>query len=59
MVNKDQVKGTAKHVSGSVKEAVGKATGNTKTEARGKAEKVEGNLQKAYGDAKEKINDAL
>jgi uncharacterized protein YjbJ (UPF0337 family) len=52
MVNKDQVKG-------SVKEAVGKATGSKKTEAKGKAEKVAGKVQKGFGDAKEKIKKAL
>ena len=35
MVNKDQVKGVAKQVKGSVKQAAGKATGNRQTEAEG------------------------
>ena len=37
MVNKDQVKGAAKQATGAGKEAVGKATGSTKTEMKGKA----------------------
>jgi uncharacterized protein YjbJ (UPF0337 family) len=49
MVNKDQV---------SVTEAAGKLTGNKKTELKGKAEKVEGKVQKAAGDVKEKVRKA-
>ncbi|MBE1203317.1 CsbD family protein [Aminobacter carboxidus] len=59
MVNKDQVKGVAKQVTGSVKEAAGKATGNKTTQAEGTAEKIAGKVQKAYGDTKEKIKKAL
>jgi uncharacterized protein YjbJ (UPF0337 family) len=59
MVNKDQVKGTAKQAAGSVEEAAGKLTGNKKTEAKGAAKKAEGEVQKSYGNVKEKIKDAL
>jgi uncharacterized protein YjbJ (UPF0337 family) len=59
MVNKDQVKGLAKQAKGAVKEAAGKATGNRQTQAEGTADKVAGNIQKGYGDAKEKIKKAL
>ena len=59
MVNKDQVKGVAKQAKGAVKEAVGKATGSRKTEYEGKAEKVAGNVQKGFGDAREKVKKAL
>ena len=59
MVNKDQVSGVAKQAKGAVKEATGKVTGNKRTEAEGAAEKTAGKVQKGYGDAKEKIKDAL
>ncbi|PWK75524.1 CsbD family protein [Aminobacter sp. AP02] len=59
MVNRDQVKGVAKQVSGSVKEAAGKATGDRQTQAKGTAERIAGKVQKAYGDTKEKIKKAL
>ena len=59
MVNKDQVKGVAKQVKGSVKETVGKATGNKRTEAEGTVEKTAGKVQKGFGDAKEKVKRAL
>jgi len=59
MVNKDQVKGVAKQVKGSVKESVGRATGNKRTEAEGAVEKTAGKVQKGFGDAKEKVKLAL
>src|SRR5215208_1669540 len=52
MVNKDQVRGA-------MKEAAGKATGNRRTEAEGKADKIAGKVQKGFGDVKEKIKDSL
>jgi uncharacterized protein YjbJ (UPF0337 family) len=59
MVNKDQVKGVAKQVKGSVKETAGRMTGNRQTEAEGAAEKTVGKVQKGFGDVKEKIKGAL
>ena len=59
MVNKDQVGGVAKQAKGAVKEAVGKATGNEQAEFEGKADKAAGKVQKGFGDAKEKLKDAL
>lgn len=59
MVNKDQVAGVAKEMKGAVKDAAGKAVGNKKLQAEGKADKIAGKVQKTYGDAKEKIKDSL
>jgi uncharacterized protein YjbJ (UPF0337 family) len=42
VMDKDRVSGSAKETKGSVKEAIGKATGDTKTQAEGRAEKVAG-----------------
>lgn len=58
-MNKDQVKGAAKDAAGKVQEAAGKMTGSKEHEAKGLAKQVEGNTQKAYGDAKETIKDAV
>lgn len=41
MIDKDRIAGSAKVVKGKVKEAVGKAVGDTKLEAQGKADKIE------------------
>lgn len=59
MVNKDQVKGVARQVKGSIKDAAGKAIGNEQMQAEGKAGKVAGKIQKGFGDAREKIKKAL
>ena len=52
-MDKDRVKGTAHQAKGAVKEKVGKVTGDTKTEAEGKAEKVAGKVQNAVGGLKD------
>lgn len=59
MPNKDQAGGVIKQVKGSVKQAVGKATGNKQTQAEGAAEKIAGKIQKGYGDLKETIKNKL
>lgn len=59
MVNKDQVKGVAKQASGAVKQAAGKALGNNSLRAEGTAEKIAGKVQKTFGDAKQKLKNAL
>jgi uncharacterized protein YjbJ (UPF0337 family) len=58
-INKDQVAGRAKEISGSVKEAVGKAVGNDKLEIKGKVEKATGTVQATVGDIKKNVNDAI
>lgn len=52
-MNKDTVDGNLKQVKGSVKEALGKVTGNTRLEAEGATEKVAGKTQEKLGDAKD------
>lgn len=58
-MHKDQVEGAAKDLKGSVKEGVGKATGNERLEAEGAGEKVAGKVQKGVGNLKEAARDAL
>jgi uncharacterized protein YjbJ (UPF0337 family) len=53
MIDKDRIVGSAKVAKGNVKEAVGKAVGDTKLEARGKADKIEGKVQNAVGGIKD------
>ncbi len=59
MANKDQLGGVIKQVKGSVKQSVGKATGNKQTQAEGAAEKIAGKIQKGYGDLKETIKSKI
>jgi uncharacterized protein YjbJ (UPF0337 family) len=57
-MNNDRVAGTAKQAEGAVKEAIGKITGDTKTQTEGAAEKAEGKVQNAAGGAKDTERDA-
>ncbi|TAJ69975.1 MAG: CsbD family protein [Phenylobacterium sp.] len=58
-MHKDEAKGAAKDIAGSVKEAAGKATGNERLEAEGAAERLEGKVQKGVGAVKDAARDAL
>ena len=57
-MDKDRVKGAAKQAKGSVKETVGKMTGDSKTRAEGATEKATGKVQNAVGGAKDRIREA-
>jgi uncharacterized protein YjbJ (UPF0337 family) len=59
IMHKDEIKGAAKQARGSVKEAVGKATGDEKLQVDGKADKADGTVQRKFGEAKEAVRDAL
>jgi uncharacterized protein YjbJ (UPF0337 family) len=48
-MDKDRIAGAAKKIKGSIKETIGKATGDAKLKAEGKADKVEGKVQNAIG----------
>jgi uncharacterized protein YjbJ (UPF0337 family) len=58
-MHKDEAKGAAKDVKGSIKEAAGKATGNERLEAEGVSDRVAGKVQKGVGNLKEAARDAL
>jgi uncharacterized protein YjbJ (UPF0337 family) len=58
-MDKDRIEGTGHQAKGAVKETVGKMTGDTKTEAEGRAEKAAGKVQNAIGGAKDTIRDAM
>lgn len=57
-MDQDRVDGIGKKVSGSVKEAIGKVTGDTKLEADGTAQKIAGKAQNAAGGVKDGVRDA-
>jgi len=59
IMDKNRIAGTAKEIKGSVKETMGKSTGDTKLQADGKADKVEGKIQNAVGRFKDAVRDAL
>ncbi len=58
-MDKDRVIGAGKTLAGSVKEAVGKAVGDQKIAAQGKAQKIEGKVKNAIGGAKDSIRNVL
>jgi len=58
-MHKDEMKGAAKDMKGSMKEAAGKATGDRDMEAEGAAEKTMGKVQKGVGNLKDAARDAL
>lgn len=51
----DKVKGVANEAVGNVKQGVGKATGNNKLRAEGKAQELKGDAQKKVADAKDAV----
>jgi uncharacterized protein YjbJ (UPF0337 family) len=58
-MDKDRIEGAAHQVKGAIKEAVGKVTGDTKTQAEGAAEKAAGKVQNAVGGLKDSAREAL
>jgi uncharacterized protein YjbJ (UPF0337 family) len=52
-MDREHVKGTMDKIKGSVKDTVGKATGDTKLQGEGKADKAEGAVRKGVGDVKD------
>lgn len=57
-MDSDRIKGAANQAKGSVKEAVGKVTGDAKTQAEGKVDKAVGKAQSAVGGLKDKIRES-
>ena len=58
-MDKDRIKGTAEQVKGSIKEAVGKVTGNDKLQVEAEADKLAGKTQEQVGKAKDTVRDAV
>lgn len=58
-MNKDQVTGRAEELKGKIKEGTGKIIDNDRLKAEGKAEQLTGKIKAGYGDAKEKVKDAI
>ncbi len=56
-MDKDRIAGAARQVKGSIKEAIGKVTGNAKLQAEGAADKVAGKAQNTVGGAKDAVRD--
>ncbi|ATC62834.1 CsbD family protein [Nibricoccus aquaticus] len=48
----DKAEGTAKDLKGKIKEGAGKLVGNERLQSEGRADQVEGKVQKKVGDVK-------
>ena len=59
MVDKNRIEGAYDQAKGSVKEGIGKMTGDQKLEAEGTADKVKGKAESAVGGAKDTVRDAV
>ena len=57
--NKDQVKGELKDLGGKIQEEAGKLVGSEEQQRSGLKKQTEGKLQKAVGDVKEVVTDAV
>jgi len=55
MVDDDRKEGTADKIKGSIKEGIGKITGDEEKEAEGKAQKNTGKVQNKVGETKDKV----
>jgi len=54
-MDKDRIAGSAKEIKGAVKQLAGKALGDAKLEADGKADKIEGKARNAIGGLKDTL----
>lgn len=57
-MDEDRIKGSATDIGGKVKDAAGGLLGDNKMQAEGKADQMSGQLQNAYGSAKDTARDA-
>ena len=58
-MDKNRIAGAAKAAKGNVKEAIGKATGDAKLQADGRADKAQGKLQNAIGGVMDAARDSM
>jgi len=57
-MDKDRIEGSATQAKGALKEAAGKATGDSKLKSEGAADKATGKVQNAVGGVKDAVRDA-
>ena len=54
-MDKEHVKGAADKASGAINEGIGKATGDSSMQAKGKIDKAKGEARETLGDAKDAL----
>jgi len=58
-MDKERIAGAAEKATGTVKKAVGKATGNRRLVNEGRADKAEGRVRSAVGKAKDAVREIV
>jgi uncharacterized protein YjbJ (UPF0337 family) len=56
-MDENRFEGGVKDIAGKVEDAVGGLTGDTETQARGKARQAEGQIQQTYGQVADNVRD--
>jgi uncharacterized protein YjbJ (UPF0337 family) len=56
-MDKDRIKGMGDQAKGSLKDAAGKITGDSKLQAEGKMDKAQGKAENAVGGVKDSLRD--
>jgi uncharacterized protein YjbJ (UPF0337 family) len=57
--NRDELEGKYDQAKGSVKEGLGRVTGDRELESEGAADQVKGDVKEGFGGAKRKIGETL
>ena len=57
-MDREHIKGTAKKVTGAIKDKVGKLTDDKELQTEGKMDKAEGSAHKVAGDIKDAVKHA-
>ncbi len=58
-MNKNQIEGEVKKVTGKIQQKVGEATGNTSQQVKGAGKRIEGRFQKNIGDIEQAVDDSV
>jgi uncharacterized protein YjbJ (UPF0337 family) len=58
-MNRDEIKGKARNIKGTIKEGVGRATGNPRLESEGADERDSGAVQEEAGRVRRKVGEAV
>ncbi len=57
--NRDEIEGKYEQAKGSIKEGIGKITGDDELRSEGAADKAQGNVQEGFGTAKRKVGETI
>jgi len=57
MVDKDRIDGSINQATGTIKEVVGKLTGDAKLKTEGKTQQIAGKIQNAVGGLKDTVKE--